>query len=132
MSSNGSKLLDRIIRLEGQIYSRCNSGYYCVGEGLKTINPGRGEYIIQQFTGIQDNYGVDIYEGDILSNDDENWQVYFSNDNLAWYIGFGPDNVDCDEFLYEYVTINNKSLLKIVGNIIENPELFKDEEIEST
>lgn len=72
-------------------------------------------YDVQQFTGLTDRLGVEIYEGDILTDTSLSEPhviiVDFSDD----YYGFYP--MCSREF-------DNKSL-EVIGNIYENPELIK-------
>lgn len=69
--------------------------------------------ILEQFTGLKDKNGKDIYEGDILKCEyGFMWRVEFSNGAFQLDDGFGGSYVICghDE--------------KVVGNIHENPELL--------
>lgn len=69
--------------------------------------------IIQNFTGLQDNMGTDIYEGDILTN------IFGLKDYVSFQCG-------CFILKKNYGTLfeyNKKA--SIIGNIFENPELLK-------
>lgn len=91
------------------------------------------EFILMQFTGLKDKNGKDIYEGDILEDDqNEILEVKFgklpldkSGDCVCTYIGFY-----CKCYgklgrspMHECTEIEN--WMKIIGNIYENPELLK-------
>ena len=78
----------------------------------------------RQFTGLQDNNGVDIYEGDVVSQKlnclwDEgrhNLEVRFNHDQ------FQTGNVKSYSSLYSAVQSFDA---EIIGNIHENPELLE-------
>lgn len=79
-------------------------------------------YTIQQFTGLTDKYGKDIYEGDILKF---SLAFAFSGEysdlvEVKW-------NNKSGRWIVPMVTIDyfNSSYVEIVGNIYENPELLK-------
>lgn len=76
------------------------------------------EIVIEQYTGLKDKNGVNIYEGDILIDDTgepiEYWVVKFSEG------GFVGECTGVAEPLFELAN------LEVVGNIHENSELVEE------
>lgn len=85
---------------------------------------GGDEYIVEQYTGLKDKNGKEIYEGDIVKL---KWICNLLQQPEGGIIG----SVDCCQGVYRikkytmlgnYVDGNNE----IIGNINENPELLKN------
>ena len=73
---------------------------------------------IEQFTGLHDKNGKEIYEGDIP---DGYGAVFFSNEYLGYF-------AKSNEFECEYKPIYDIPIIEIIGNIHENPELLEGRE----
>jgi uncharacterized phage protein (TIGR01671 family) len=96
-------------------------------------------YIFEQFTGLQDRNGKDIYEGDLLRNPAKGtcekhtynaYEVFWhDNDCADSHIGWQMDRIHpqghsaggeiMNKMLPKYT-----SKMEIIGNIHENPELL--------
>jgi len=92
-------------------------------------------WTIQQFTGLFDKNGREIYEGDIIRRMYGMNQKYIKNAEIMF--GECPeDNEDDGNFIGWYINYlgNNwgkaslydeKDYIEVIGNIFENPELLK-------
>lgn len=120
-------------------FATCDEGYqghYVLslkGEFHNLQNGSGGkEYIVQQYTGMKDRQGKDVYEGDIvkwgMSHDQETAfcrlrVVEFHEQQLIYKVvevGEYPAGVD---YLYEAMQPATR-WCEVVGNVFENPELL--------
>ena len=82
-------------------------------------------FVLQQYTGLKDSKGKEIYEGDIVKG-------YCLNNGLQiCVIGFDTFGIyytkikDYPSEPYENCAILAQEYSEIIGNIFENPELLK-------
>jgi len=82
--------------------------------------PDAMQYVLkdlQQFTGLKDKNGIDIYEGDILNDEFGSLGIVFWNkDDASFSIEY--KDIECQSFL------NVDEWSEVIGNIYENPELL--------
>ena len=87
-------------------------------------NYGRDIYILQQYTGLKDKNGKEIYEGDIIKRPEgtHGYEVKFL-DGAFRPCFLGTNNPIAGEHLLWYQADRE---LKVIGNIYENPELLEE------
>lgn len=76
-------------------------------------------YIVEQFTGLKDAKGQEIYEGDIVQvdPDDPGYQVIYSDEDARFSIvGNGLDSALGEEY----------QSCEVIGNIHENAALLEE------
>ena len=95
---------------------------YSIDEFL--VIPTNEKYPLMQYTGLKDEKGVEIYEGDIVK------YKYISREQIAEIkynkekLGFDfADNKVNLSYAYNFRQINN---IKVIGNIYENTELLEN------
>lgn len=90
-----------------------------------TCTRENSDFVIQQFTGLKDKRGKEIFEGDIVKfiyttyeheYEEEIGEVYFENGMFMFSRSCEFCTADCNF---------REESLEIVGNIFENPELIK-------
>lgn len=110
--------------------------YYTTADGIVKESP----YVIQQFTGLKDKNGKEIFEGDIiLNNIDHNnpvlcvagWSVYEDIGFVLYYPSKEPMEPLKQNFngidLYEGLPMcyGRGCGYEVISNIFETPELLK-------
>jgi uncharacterized phage protein (TIGR01671 family) len=87
-------------------------------------------YIVEQFTGLHDKNGKEIYEGDIvrLGLGEVVWDEEEAGFHLRWHDRRFRDaraSIIQRHDGHEPIFANAKYSLEVIGNIHENPELLK-------
>jgi len=80
------------------------------------------DFNLMQYTELKDMRGKEIYEGDILSNgnDEKPYKVVFENGSFrAEFKG------DFEEYSFDLIDVVAQGC-EVVGNIYENPELINE------
>lgn len=98
-------------------YGEYARGRIFCNDGIYHIDPET----VDEFAGFKDVDGVEIYEGDILQNDEYPEEIgKIINENNCWLVEwFDIDDKTCLCWLLD------NTPQKVIGNIHDNPELLE-------
>ena len=107
---------------ERQTLNGFEKKYFIVNDGYDYVKPDT----VGQFTGLYDKDGKEIYDGDIIleklkrsRKDGDLYEIVF--EDCQW---FGKNK---DGAITSLSLLNDFHVIKIIGNIHDNPELLTNE-----
>lgn len=81
-------------------------------------------FIVEQYTGLKDKNGTEIYEGDVVETPEYPGKIVY-NKKYACFELWRPRSSDCFIALTHQQDIDMGDL-EVIGNIHENPELLEE------
>ncbi len=96
------------------------SVFYDLHTFFKELNTINTKYaiVLMQYTGLKDKNGKEIYEGDILKDEEGAWVVFYDAKDASFALRPIEDKNDTLFYTLE-------GDFEIIGNIYENGELLK-------
>jgi hypothetical protein len=101
----------------------CVVRYSCGWNNFPIAEKAEGIKGMMQYTGLKDRNGQEVYEGDIVNNEDNETAVIVY-DSGSFILQYPDSPLDFDS-LFDF----QDKELEIIGNIYENPELLEVENV---
>lgn len=94
--------------------------FYCHGDHWDSCDPEK--YIVEQYTGMEDKNGKEIYEGDILDTPQGRCKCVWGED--GWVYQFKVHRTDWFDIVKDW-----HEKCEVIGNVHETPDLYKDKDV---
>lgn len=109
-----------------RVWDKTLARYIPYNSFLSFDNP---EYVFEQFTGMKDRKGTEVYEGDIVCEqlDAEGAALGYSANLGRVFFSAGSFMINGDGCLYDLTFSVSPETLEdylVIGNCLENPELL--------
>lgn len=85
-------------------------------------------WTFEQYTGLKDKNGKEIYEGDILGGIWEGGCISYCEKCKQFQYHSCGECMACSGDVHWYEIVEDDEKLEVIGNIHENPELLGEEE----
>lgn len=120
--------MNRTIKFRGKrldngkwVYGYLADGYYIndINAPVRTVIEV-DSHTVGQFTGLLDRNGKEVYEGDLLKDDEITWEIFWCDDVAAFMVEQYKSDSDSPKMFLLSDAVKDCT---IIDNIHDNPEL---------